>query len=184
VQKEGEAYIWVEWDWRVEEGAHILYGSSNSGPEIALGIRSLQGTRIQSIDVVGDIPELVVRFSNGQCLRSMAMLDGDPRWNVKLPEKRWISVKRGIVTLSDGSHSEEEGEDVHFALEEQTAARWGVPKAEPSPGRCAECAWFVRIDGDAYLLDYGVCLSSASPFDGRAVSLKSGCPAFTGEEEA
>lgn len=181
----GEARIGIEWDWRVEDGDRVLYGSSNSGPEIAAGISSLQGTRIESIAAVGDVPELVVRFSNGQCLRSMVMLTGYPMWSIKLPGGRWIVVKDGTVCFEGDTSgtTEQDKQEEPFALEERTAARWGVPQVEPHPGRCADCVWFVPLDGDAYLLDYGVCLSSASPFDGRAVNVASGCPAFTPEEK-
>jgi len=185
VREKGEACIWIQWDWRVEEGDRVLFGSSNSGPEIASGLNSLRDTQIQSIDVLGDVPELVVRFSNGQCLRSMVMRTGDPMWHVKLRDTRLIFVQDGAVCFyDDTSDTEQDKGEEPFVLEERTAARWGVPKAEPNPGRCANCAWFVRVDGNADLLDYGVCLSSASPFDGRAVNVASGCPEFTPEEEA
>ena len=180
--EKGEACIEVEWDWRVEEGARVLYGSSNSRPEIASGIGSLQGTRIESIDVVGDVPELVIRFSNGQCLRSMVMLTGEPMWSIRLPDGRWVRVEGGRVRF-EAEIPEPAREEGLFAVEEKTAARWGVPQAEPKPGRCADCVWYVRLDGDADLLDYGVCASSASPLDGRVVNLDSGCPAFTQGEE-
>lgn len=180
----GEACIEIGWDWRVEEGASVLYGSSNSRPEIASGISSLQGTRIQSIDVIGDVPELAVRFSNGQCVRSMAMLTGEPMWSIKLPGGRWVRAEGGILRFEDEIPKQAQEEEL-FAREKTIAARWGVPQAEPKPGgNCTDCVWFVRLDGDAHLLDYGVCASSASPFDGRVVNLKSGCPAFTAGEEA
>src|SRR5882724_10666570 len=34
---EGEACISVQWDWRVESKTKVLYGSSNSGPNIEEG---------------------------------------------------------------------------------------------------------------------------------------------------
>src|SRR5438876_852462 len=36
----GEACVSVEWDWRVEAEAEVLYGSSNSRPKIEAGILS------------------------------------------------------------------------------------------------------------------------------------------------
>src|SRR6516165_3804889 len=85
----GEACISVDWDWRVEAGSGILYGSSNSGPEIESGIDSLRGSTIDGISLSGQVPELTVKFSNGHCLRSMSMVAGDPRWSVKLIDGRW-----------------------------------------------------------------------------------------------
>jgi hypothetical protein len=49
---EGEACIAVTWDWRVESGSSVLYGSSNSGPRIDDGIRSLTNTKIHALSLV------------------------------------------------------------------------------------------------------------------------------------
>ena len=84
----------------------------------------------------------------------------------------------GEVLLGDGSSSLSEEEEKVFALAERTAARWGTPLAEPTRGQCRRCAWFVFIDGEGHLLDYGVCTSSESMFDGKAVHCTSGCPAY------
>jgi hypothetical protein len=175
----GEACISVEWDWRVEDGVSVLYGSSNSRPRISRGIASLQGTRAQSLSVVGEVPELFVVFSNGQCLRSMVMVTGDPEWSVRLLDGRYVYPKSGTLLLGEGGgYSMTEQEKQAFAVAEQTAARWGKPVAEPVAGKCGQCEWFVPIDGEGHLLDYGVCLSKSSPFDGRAVNRAGGCPAF------
>lgn len=61
----GEACLTIEWDWGVENGSSVLFGSSNTGPEIEAGIRGLQGSRIISASVVGCVPEFVGHFSNG-----------------------------------------------------------------------------------------------------------------------
>ena len=78
--EQGEACLCVEWDWRVENASSILFGSSDTRPEIADGIRRLQGSRIDDIAAVGAVPEIVALFSNEQRLRSMAMTIGDPQW--------------------------------------------------------------------------------------------------------
>lgn len=178
----GEACISVEWDWRVESEATVLYGSSNSGPEIEEGILSLQGTTVQTLSVVGRVPELLVRFSNGHCLRSMVMVTGSPEWSIKLHDGRWVSARSGDVLIGDGQSATSEEENVIFEWAERTAARWGDPSAEPRGGSCSNCSSFVRLDGNGHLLDYGVCTEPSSPFDGRAVSRRSGCPSFSGNE--
>lgn len=58
----GEACISVEWDWRVEHGAAVLYGSANSRPEIERGIRSLLNAEVRSLSLEGAGPELAVHF--------------------------------------------------------------------------------------------------------------------------
>lgn len=174
----GQACIWVDWDWRVESGTSILYGSSCSRPEINKGIATLKDARIESLSLAGEVPELVIHFSNGHCLRSMCMVKGGPQWTIRLEENVRMSIEGGKLIVGDGTSGFTEQEDEPFALEKKTALRWGVPRAEPTGGQCRDCAWFVYIDGDANLLDYGVCAESASPFDGRVVNVTSGCASF------
>jgi hypothetical protein len=179
----GAACISVEWDWRVEAGSAVLYGSSNSRPRIDAGIQALQGETIHSIAVVGQVPELAVRFSNGHCLKSMVMVTGDPEWSIKALDGQWIYVRDGKLQNGDGTSAASANEEAAFALAERASIRWGIPASEPVAGQCAACVSFVRLDGDGHLLDYGCCDAEASPFDGRAVERTSGCPAFTSNAE-
>jgi hypothetical protein len=174
----GEACIAVEWDWRFEAGSEILYGSSNSGPEIESGINSLRDATIDGIALSGQVPELTVGFSNGHCLRSMSMVAGHPRWSVKRIDGRWAYSKDGKLLVGTGGSSLTAEEESAAAMAEGTAKRWGVPASEPKGGFCSDCQSFVPIDGDFDLLDYGVCVQVASPFDGRVVNCGSGCSHF------
>ena len=178
----GEACIAVQWDWRVEAEAAVLYGSSNSRPTIEAGVLTLQGTTVESVAVVGHIPELVVHFSNGHCLRTMVMVTGDPEWSVKLPDGKWIYARSGRLIIGSGAAAMTNQEVAVFARAERVTTRWGRPRAVPQKGFCSECASFVPIDGDGHLLDYGCCTADAGPFDGRAVARTSGCPFFTTSE--
>lgn len=179
---EGDACIAVEWDWRVEAESIVLYGSSNSRPAIATGIAALRGTTIQKLSIEGKVPELVVQFSNGHCLRSMAMLPDAPVWSIKLPDKTWIHAKDGGLLVGDCALGTTETEIAIFALAERTASRWGIPIVEPKRGACADCFSFVPIDGDGHFLDYGACIAESGPLDGHIVSLNSGCPSFLHKE--
>jgi hypothetical protein len=178
----GEACIEVEWDWRIEAGSEILYGSSSSGPEIESGINSLRDATIVAIALSGQVPELTVKFSNGHCLRSMSMVAGDPQWSVKLIDGRWAYSKDGTLLVGTGGSSLTAEEESAAAIAERTAKRWGVPASEPKGGFCSDCQSFVSIDGDFSLLDYGVCIRDAGPFDGRVVNCGSGCPQFHATE--
>lgn len=174
----GQACISIDGDWRVENGSAILYGSSCSRPDINNGIAALREARIETLSLFGEVPELVIRFSNGHCLRSMSMATGGPEWTIRLDQDRWLSIKDGELIVGDGTAGFSEQESESFEPESMAASRWGVPRADPVGGQCRDCAHVVLIDGDAYLLDYGVCVESASPFDGRAVNMTSGCAAF------
>lgn len=180
----GEACLCVEWDWRVENSSSILFGSSDTRPEIADGIRGLEGSRIDDIAAVGAVPEIVALFSNEQRLRSMAMTIEGPQWGIRLPSGAWLSSKEGALWLD----AKPEGSSGDYAKEikmaEEARGRWGVPNAEPVRGKCDGCDWFRRLDGDFALLDYGVCVAEKSPFDGQVVARLSGCPVFSAPDAA
>jgi hypothetical protein len=155
-----------------------MFGSSDTRPKIADGIRVLHGSRIDDIVAVGAVPEIVASFSNEQRLRSMAMTLGDPQWAIRLPSGSWLSARKGELCLD----AEPEGSSDEYAREiriaEYAHERWGVPTAAPVKGNCSACDWFRRLDGDFALLDYGVCIAEKSPFDGQVVGYLSGCPIF------
>jgi hypothetical protein len=180
----GEACISVEWDWRVESRSSVLYGSSNSRPKIEQGIATLSGAVIQGISLAGPVPEIVVQFSNGHCLRSMVMVTGDPEWSIRLPDGSYAYATAGKLLVGEGAPSGlTEAEQKSFDLAERAAGRWGIPSTEPARGRCINCEWFVSLDGDGHLLDYGACISSESSLDGRVVNRDSGCSYFSANAE-
>lgn len=174
----GEACVAVEWDWRVEAQGCVLFGSSNSRPEIANGIADLQGKTILDMVVEGAVPELVVTFDNGRVLRSMAMIGGDPQWAIRLHSGAYLYARRESLFLGDGAPEISEAESATFEIAEHVAARWAQPSVQPIAGQCSECRWFVPLDGDGPLLDYGACIANNGPLDGRVVKRGSGCPAF------
>lgn len=181
--EKGEANIYVGWDWRIEEGAKVLYGSSNSRPVIEDGISALCGVRIEDLLIQGDVPELLIRFSNGHRLISAAMCDDGSEWSIQLLDKSWMSSDGGILYIGDGSAiGLTKKEEILFEHAHQTAKRWGVPVADEKLGDCSECRWMVRVDGSANFLDYGVCTSAESAFDGRVVNMASGCKSFSADE--
>jgi hypothetical protein len=177
----GEATVAIEWDWRMESGAHILYGSSNSGPRIARGLESLQGVTIDRLVVEGEVPELVIVFANGQRLISAAMLASDPAWWIHLPDGRVMQCSEGVLAVGAGEAAGlTKEEEAAFEHAEQTAKRWGIPVGDAPLGQCGQCRWVAAIDAPAALLDYGVCTSAASDFDGRVVNFAGGCGVFVG----
>lgn len=180
----GQACISVKWDWRVEAQGVVLYGSSNSYPSIAEGISALRGATVTSIAVAGQVPELVVHFSNGHCLKSMVMVTGDPQWSIRVSDQQRIRACGADMECGDGTGFESLSphEQATFDLAEQANLRWGQPESAPAMGRCAACTSFIPLDGPGYWLDWGCCAAPASPFDGKAVARTSGCPAFRGVE--
>lgn len=171
--------VYVSWDWRVEKGNRVVFGSSNSTSGMADGIATLVGSTIKSATILGVIPELSVAFSNESRLQSTAMCTDMSEWDVSLPGNVWISCIDGTVYAGGGSAiALSPEEEAIFDHADVTAQRWGIPVTSAPAGRCDSCAYMRRIDGAGALLDFGVCTSADSPLDGQVVNEASGCPAF------
>lgn len=175
----GERCIALEWEWRVELGSHVLFGSSNSRPEIAERITELEATVVQAIQEFGDVPELLVSLSSGHRIRTSVMVTGDPQWSIRLGDNEWLYVVAGELRKGSGGSECTPEETEALDKELLAAKRWGTPIVIPPSGSCFECSSFVRLDGHLDLLDFGVCSALHSDMDGKVVNRCSGCPQFT-----
>lgn len=178
-QPNGEACIVVDCEWRVSDNDKILFGSSNSGPQIDKALSRLSGLLIKKMDLFATPPELSVGFSNGNTLQSMAMVSGRPRWSIKIPDGNYLFYENSSFVRAAGDEplgvlTEEENEIMNWA--DKTASRWGKPSVEPKLGDCVNCRYFVQLDGEFDFLDYGICTIPDGPLDGHAVNVSSGCP--------
>ena len=119
----GEVCIHVSWDWRLEKGSHVLFGSSNSLPEIDDGIKSLKGNIVEYIKIVGDIKEIEIGFNDKSILKSMIMIDYDPEWSIKIKNGKYIYPKDGNLYLGVGIRECTEEEKTEIELSEKAAER-------------------------------------------------------------
>lgn len=176
----GEITIHLGWEWRLEAEHQILLGCANSSPQIEKFFPRLKGDKIVGITMAPDVPELTIYLSSEARLKTMTTARGYPGWYIRLPDSREIRPDQGHVTLGDDrAHGMSEDESVASDRAAEAGQRWGTPVAEPMGGKCSACRSFVRLDGSFALLDYGACINAASPFDGRVVMCRSGCPAFS-----
>ncbi len=174
----GEADISIDWLWRLDSGVKTLFGSADSEPKIAAGLKTLKGQTINGISVDEDTLEINVSISNGHFLRSMNTTAGYPQWWIRLPDGKCLNAECGFLNTSNLSRGTSDAESAMDDIEEMAALRWGIPKEKAAIDACRNCRHFCRMDGSSYLLDYGVCLSGESPFDGRSVRVDSGCIKF------
>jgi hypothetical protein len=182
-QRRGEAYIRLDWDWRLESDHIVACGSSNRRPKIAKFAEQLVGLKIEGINIYCAPLEIEIYLSNGQRIRSMAMVTGDPRWNIKLHNGNYLSCEEGKLKISDGSEAKAMSPAAREYREwtEITAKRWErweCSDVKPVGSQCDECRYHLRIDAGFPLFDFGVCSFSGGPFDGRVTSVQSGCPKF------
>ena len=179
----GESTIAIERDWRIEQASTILFGSSNSGPQIQKRIGELEGATIESLEAFGQVPELQIGLSTGHRVRTAAMVTGDPEWSIALGDGDWLYVESGHLKKGDGAPVVSPEERVKWELEEQAVERWSVPSIASGSTECSRCRFFVGLDGQGPLLTYGVCLAAEGPFDGRVVHWDMGCPQFQPSDE-
>ena len=128
--------------------------------------------------------ELAITFSNGLTLRSLQLGQDPPDWHMRVQSGKYLSVKRGEITLDDGSEIDSDEEIEEIDSYEDVASRWGKPKSGENKGVCYDCRNFVRLDGNYHLLDYGVCIHEMGPFDGRVINRNSYCEKFEAEIDA
>ncbi len=175
----GEFCIGIEWDWRLEFGSTVEFGSSNTGAEINKRISSIEGAAVESLETFGRVPELLIGLSTGHRIRTTVMTTGDPEWSIRIGEDKWVYVTDGKVGRSgEGIANTTPEELAEFELAKKTATRWSVPVLEPKNGNCSQCVFYVRLDGQGSLFDFGVCIEANGPFDGKVVNVHSGCPEF------
>jgi len=176
--RQGMACLSIEYDWRLERGDRIVCGSGNRRPLIATSLLDLQDAIVESVALIGQVPELVVHFSSGHCLRSMAMEAMDPQWSIRVSAERYVGILDGLLVVGNVVEGMSDEDIEESTRNDKAAERWGTPVAEPKGGSCEKCVWWVALNGDGSLLNYGLCRHSESPFDGRVVNVQSGCPAF------
>ena len=106
VHSVGEITLMIEWSWRVENLRSIDFGSFNTKRQIESGIQKLQNSTIESIELEGRIPEVVVGLSCGRWVHSFATVESQPQWSLLWthplnPRERqhWIRCERGKVVL-------------------------------------------------------------------------------------
>ena len=111
---EGQICFMVESDWRVEKPRSIQFGSGFSDKRINNHLKSLLGKKITTAEIVGPIPEIVLRFVDNRRfttftnwtnqpswsigLRDESLVPLDPQWN-RIDVSRWIHVQSGRLEI-------------------------------------------------------------------------------------
>lgn len=67
-------------------------------------------------------------------------------------------------------------EELLSSLSKNCNNRWAsIVTQKESNSKCNECFYFRGLDGHFYFWDYGICSNGDSLFDGKLVSVESGC---------
>jgi hypothetical protein len=179
----GAFTLMIEWDWRIEVAWRVALSSSHHEDVIESSVEHLFGTTVTNIDVCGEVPQLVVQFSNGMLLRTRTLRRGDPEWTVFLRDSRWVTARHGELLCYAKRYLDDDEDDPGArAREKEASARWISPPKPDSPSSCNNCEFRERLASHGPLLSYGCCTNPASPFDARVVHANDVCAAFAPEE--
>jgi len=97
LQPQGASTLMIEWSWRIERPRSILGGSFSPEGRWPAMFDKLIGAKVQNIQFLGALPEVVVWLSNGLRVSSFMTADGQPAWCIicRKPKIGALCVKRG-----------------------------------------------------------------------------------------
>jgi hypothetical protein len=78
----GEWTLMMEWSWRIEGKRLIWCGSWSDGERWPRAFKRLIGASVESVELVGRIPEIDVALSNGLHVVSVMTRELDPEWGL------------------------------------------------------------------------------------------------------
>jgi len=184
-EEKADAHIFIGYNWRFEHGPTILCGSGDPARNIAAFTDGFVGHAIASIECVGDVGELVITLRDGSIARTFQRNASSDAWHVVLPDRYSLSFEEGRYTISNyddpGSTPQtvvKELEDIHDEIR-VIADRWRSNSIRSEGPTCHRCRHFTYLDGSYDLINFGVCSSVRSGFDGRVVSAFHHCPEHT-----
>ena len=103
---EGELDLFIECAWRLEQFAVVVCGSTdddrNDGPMV-LGLARLVDKAVVAIEILDPIPDLVVRFEDGFCLRAFCdqtnLATNDDNYSVRSGNTILAVGTRGLIDI-------------------------------------------------------------------------------------
>lgn len=95
----GDITLMIEYGWRIERTSSILCGCNDSKKDVLLIIKKLIGKYVESISIVGRLPELEIALSEKLWVVTFSQYKGQPNWAILFtnPHLGSLSVKRGFV---------------------------------------------------------------------------------------
>ncbi|BCL75894.1 hypothetical protein JHS3_16300 [Jeongeupia sp. HS-3] len=97
----GQISLMIEWGWRIERPRSILGGCWSEEKRWPGMFKQLLGSKVDGVEFIGRLPEIVVLLSNGLRVVSFMPAEGQPQWTLLAhsPALGDLSVKRGRLYL-------------------------------------------------------------------------------------
>ncbi len=169
--------VFFGFEWRCERGSVVERGWNDSMPEIADLCKTLNGLTVTAITIADGVPDLIVTLSDGRIIRTI--VEDRPDWTVRMGPDLYVYLDETWTLGGDGDTSLRAFHDeIHRDDQELTSAadeRWRSRIVGNPLHPCRTCRFYRRIDASDALLDWGVCISPLSRFDGGTVNLDHSC---------
>jgi len=88
----GQITCMTESDWRVETSRSIQFGSGFSNGRIDKMLKSLIGTRIIALELLGRLPELRIELDDGRVLLTFTNWSNQPRWSIGFNDRNLFKL--------------------------------------------------------------------------------------------
>ena len=95
----GEATIFVEWSWRIEDRNNILLGSFSENEDIGKAIDILKNKKILKVEFFGRLKEIQLQLEGDIWFSSFSTVEGSPEWTACNSNKEWLCYKKGRYVI-------------------------------------------------------------------------------------
>ena len=104
---QGEFSVMLDCEWRIEKSRSIFFGSSSGLKRIENQISKLLNERVQSIHLLGLLPEIQICLSRSLRIVSFCTSEGQPDWTIFLPNKSYIYCRGGCLIFEEKQKNNE-----------------------------------------------------------------------------
>jgi hypothetical protein len=114
----------TESDWRVEKRRSIHFGSGFSDRQIDTLLKSLIGTRIAAIRLLGRLPELRIELDDGRAISTFTNWCTQPQWLMGFNDKKLFKHRLlpPDVDISPWMHLRRSRPAIEYCYDDQNPA--------------------------------------------------------------
>jgi hypothetical protein len=120
----GQISCMTESDWRVEKRRSIHFGSGFSDRQIDTRLKSLVGTRVAAVRLLGRLPELRIELDDGRAISTFTNWSNQPRWHIGFHDTK-LFKHRSLPPAADISpymHVRRSRLEIEYCYDDQNPA--------------------------------------------------------------
>ena len=90
---EGQVTFMLDCQWRVENKWTVAYGRDSTSKLISNRTKKIVGERVETVEAIGGIPELLITLQNGQVIRTFQSFKGPPNWLIGFNDLELLNIE-------------------------------------------------------------------------------------------